>query len=109
MVEMDLDADDMMGIMRTNLKKRTDGFETLDSIGEAEVWGQLKSLEHLAHIIDAQRESYTRLLVVNGIDPNITEVELKERWRNVKGLDGSLAGSETSESSEIKEPITVEL
>lgn len=93
------DCDDMMSIMRTNLQKRTDGFEELDAHGEAEVWGKLKSLEHLSHIINAQRESYTRLLVVNGVSPDITDTEMKERWKGIKGLDGD-ANSEDSNKSE---------
>ena len=70
---------DLMSIMKTGLNPDSQ-FEKLNKNGVIETYGKLKGLEHLSHIIDATRESLTRLLVVNGVDVNKSEVELREEW-----------------------------
>ena len=64
-------------------------WETLDTDGEKIVFGRLKALEELALYIDTMRESLTKLLVINGAKDCETDDDLKERWKNVKGLDNS--------------------
>ena len=70
---------DVMSLMKTGINPEN-SFEKLNKNGIIETYGKLKGLETLSHIIDATRESLTRLLVVNGVDVKKSEVELKEEW-----------------------------
>lgn len=67
-------------------------FEVLKNEQEkALTYGRLKMLEDLAQHIETMRESYTRLLVVNGVaDDEQADALLKDRHKGVKGLDGDL-------------------
>ena len=78
------------------MKFKTEEWEKIDTDGEKFVYGRLKALEELALYIDTMRESLTKLLVVNGCNDCESDEDLKERWRNVKGLDNS-----SSEEAEI--------
>ena len=50
------------------LKFKKSAFDKLETkIDKAVIYGKLQALESLAIYIDTLRESYTRLLVVNGI------------------------------------------
>ena len=69
------------------MKTKVDQWENLDTDGEKYVYGRLKALEELALYIDTMRESLTKLLVVNGAKDCESDDDLKERWKNVKGLD----------------------
>ena len=58
---------------------------------KALTYGRLKMLEDLAQHIETMRESYTRLMVVNGVaDDAQANGLLKDRHKGVKGLDGDL-------------------
>ena len=67
-------------------------FEVLKSEQDkALTYGRLKMLEDLAQHIETMRESYTRLMVVNGVaDDAQANGLLKDRHKGVKGLDGDL-------------------
>ncbi len=73
------EENDVMSLMKTGINPESH-FEKLSRNGIIETYGKLKGLETLSHIIDATRESLTRLLVVNGVDVNKSEVELREEW-----------------------------
>jgi len=75
----DYEENDLMSLMKTGINPESH-FEKLNKTGVIETYGKLKGLETLSHIIDATRESLTRLLVVNGVDVKKSEVELKEEW-----------------------------
>ena len=75
------DDNDVMSLMKTGINPESK-FEKLSRNGIIETYGKLKGLETLSHIIDATRESLTRLLVVNGVDVNKSEVELREEWES---------------------------
>jgi hypothetical protein len=75
------DDNDVMSLMKTGINPESH-FEKLNKNGIIETYGKLKGLETLSHIIDATRESLTRLLVVNGVDVNKSEVELREEWES---------------------------
>jgi hypothetical protein len=75
------DDNDVMSLMKTGINPEN-SFEKLNKNGIIETYGKLKGLETLSHIIDATRESLTRLLVVNGVDVNKSEVELREEWES---------------------------
>jgi len=74
-------------------------FEILKSTTDkAIVMGRLEMLKDLAIYIDNMRESYTRLLVVNGMDEDEYKERLdgsyeeKDRHKGVKGLDPNATG-----------------
>jgi len=74
-------------------------FELLKSTTEkAVVMGRLEMLKDLAIYIDNLRESYTRLLVVNGMDEDEYKERLdgsyeeKNRHKGVQGLDPNATG-----------------
>lgn len=75
------EENDLMSLMKTGINPESQ-FEKLNKTGVIETYGKLKGLETLSHIIDATRESLTRLLVVNGVDVKKSEVELKEEWES---------------------------
>ena len=51
------------------MKFKKSAFEKLETkIDKALIYGKLQALESLAIYIETMRESYTRLLVVNGIE-----------------------------------------
>jgi len=77
-------------------------FELLKSTTEkAVVMGRLEMLKDLAIYIDNLRESYTRLLVVNGMDEDEYKERLdgsyeeKNRHKGVQGLDPNVTGKVT--------------
>ena len=72
------------------LKYKKDEFEQISYDDEKIIFGKLKVLEHLSVYIDTLRESYTKHLVLNGARDCETDEDLKERWKNVKGLDGDI-------------------
>tara|TARA_R110002126_G_scaffold936_2_gene5620 strand:- start:6555 stop:6932 length:378 start_codon:yes stop_codon:yes gene_type:complete len=71
------------------MKYKTDQWETLkDHRDKCIIVGRLEMLKDLNDYFDGMRESYTRLLVINGVEEKEYD-DLKSRHRNVKGLDGS--------------------
>lgn len=83
---------DLMALMKTGVSDMKEQFEKLDKNGVIETYGKLKGLESMAHILDATRESLTRLLVVNGVDVTKDIAELRKEW----GCDEECCGEECS-------------
>ena len=85
--------------METLMQFKENQFQILKSTTEkAVVMGRLEMLKDLSIYIDNLRESYTRLLVVNGMDEDEYKERLegsfneKERHKGVKGLDPNATG-----------------
>ena len=72
------------------MKYKQDQWEHLkDERDKCIIVGRLEMLKDLTEYFNGMRESYTRLLVVNGVEEKEYE-ELKSRHKNVKGLDGDV-------------------
>ena len=70
------------------MKYKKDQWEHLkDERDKCIIVGHLEMLADLTEYFNGMRESYTRLLVINGVEEKEYE-ELKSRHKNVKGLDG---------------------
>lgn len=70
------------------MKWKADQWEQLkDQRDKCIVVGKLEMLKDLTDYIEGLRESYTRLLVINGIDEEEYD-KLKSRYKGVEGLDG---------------------
>ena len=70
------------------MKYKKDQWEHLkDERDKCIIVGRLEMLNDLSEYFNGMRESYTRLLVVNGVEEKEYE-ELKSRHKNVPGLDG---------------------
>ena len=71
------------------MKYKNDEWEHLkEDCDKCVIVGRLEMLNDLTDYMDALKESYTRLLVVNDVDEKKYET-LKKRHKHVKGLDGS--------------------
>ena len=71
------------------MKYKKDQWETLkDHRDKCIIVGRLEMLKDLTEYFNGMRESYTRLLVINGVEEKEYD-DLKSRHKNVKGLDGS--------------------
>ena len=88
--------------MESLMQFKENQFELLKSTTDkAIVMGRLEMLKDLAIYIDNLRESYTRLLVVNGMDEDEYKERLdgsyeeKDRHRGVHGLDPNATGEVT--------------
>ena len=80
------------------MKYKKDQWEHLkDERDKCIIVGRLEMLADLTEYFNSMRESYTRLLVINGVEEKEYE-ELKSRHKNVKGLDGD-APDENSKTS----------
>ena len=89
-----------MGDLNIDLMKfKEDEFGQISVDEEKITFGKLKALEDLSNYIDCLREAYTKLLVVNGCRDCETDEDLKERWRNVKGLDNNCSDDKQSVKS----------
>jgi len=72
------------------MKWKTDQWEHLkDERDKCIIVGRLEMLKDLTDYFNGMRESYTRLLVINGVEEKEYD-DLKCRHKNVKGLDGDL-------------------
>tara|TARA_R100001230_G_C5684244_1_gene192507 strand:+ start:1274 stop:1549 length:276 start_codon:yes stop_codon:yes gene_type:complete len=80
---LEYEDNDLMSLMKTGVNDNTERFEKLDKNGVIETYGKLKGLETMSHILDATRESLTRLLVVNGVDVTKDESELRKEWQSI--------------------------
>ena len=70
------------------MKYKKDQWEHLkDERDKCIIVGRLEMLADLTEYFNGMRESYTRLLVINGVEEKEYE-ELKSRHKNVPGLDG---------------------
>lgn len=82
------------------MKYKTDQWETLkDQRDKCIIVGRLEMLKDLTDYFDGMRESYTRLLVINGVEEKEYD-DLKSRHKNVPGLDGDL-GSPSDDKKKI--------
>ena len=89
-----------MGDLNIDLMRyKQDHFDKISLDEEKITFGKLKALEDLSNYIDCLREAYTKLLVVNGARDCETDDDLKERWKNVKGLDNELRDDDKSVKS----------
>jgi len=78
------------------MKWKTDQWEHLkDERDKCIIVGRLEMLKDLTDYFNGMRESYTRLLVINGVEEKEYD-ELKSRHKNVKGLDGDAPESQSS-------------
>ena len=83
------------------MKWKTDQWEHLkDERDKCIIVGRLEMLKDLTEYFNGMRESYTRLLVINGVEEKEYD-DLKSRHKNVKGLDGDL-GSPSDDDTQIK-------
>ena len=72
------------------MKYKKDQWEHLkDERDKCIIVGRLEMLADLTEYFNGMRESYTRLLVINGVEEKEYE-ELKSRHKNVPGLDGDV-------------------
>jgi len=72
------------------MKWKTDQWEHLkDERDKCIIVGRLEMLKDLTDYFNGMRESYTRLLVINGVEEKEYD-DLKSRHKNVKGLDGDI-------------------
>jgi len=72
------------------MKWKTDQWEHLkDERDKCIIVGRLEMLKDLTDYFNGMRESYTRLLVINGVEEKEYD-DLKSRHKNVPGLDGDL-------------------
>jgi hypothetical protein len=81
------------------LKYKKSEWDKLDVDGEKFVFGRLKALEELAVYIDIMRESLTKQLVINGCRDCESDDDLKERWKNIKGLDNDFHEKDDDDNS----------
>tara|TARA_R110002012_G_scaffold310769_2_gene519268 strand:- start:6708 stop:7091 length:384 start_codon:yes stop_codon:yes gene_type:complete len=100
--------------MESLMQFKENQFEILKSTTDkAVVMGRLEMLKDLAIYIDNMRESYTRLLVVNGMDEDEYKERLdgsykeKDRHKGVKGLDPNATG-EVKIYEQEKQPIEMQ-
>ena len=83
------------------MKYKKDQWEHLkDERDKCIIVGRLEMLADLTEYFNGMRESYTRLLVINGVEEKEYE-ELKSRHKNVKGLDGDVPDENSKTSIEI--------
>ncbi len=74
------------------MKWKQDEWEHLkDHRDKCIVVGKLEMLKDLTEYLETLRESYTRLLVINGIDEKEYD-SLKSRYKGDEGLDGDATG-----------------
>lgn len=72
------------------MKYKKDQWEHLkDERDKCIIVGRLEMLKDLTDYFNGMRESYTRLLVINGVEEKEYD-DLKSRHKNVKGLDGDV-------------------
>jgi len=82
------------------MKWKTDQWEHLkDERDKCIIVGRLEMLKDLTDYFNGMRESYTRLLVINGVEEKEYD-ELKSRHKNVKGLDGDAPETPLPEAPE---------
>jgi hypothetical protein len=83
------------------MKYKKDQWETLkDHRDKCIIVGRLEMLKDLTEYFNGMRESYTRLLVINGVEEKEYD-DLKSRHKNIPGLDGDL-GSQSDDDKNIK-------
>jgi hypothetical protein len=84
------------------MKYKKDQWETLkDHRDKCIIVGRLEMLKDLTEYFNGMRESYTRLLVINGVEEKEYD-DLKSRHKNVPGLDGDLDSSSDEKHIEMK-------
>jgi hypothetical protein len=84
------------------MKYKEDQWEHLkDERDKCIIVGRLEMLKDLTDYFDGMRESYTRLLVINGVEEKEYD-DLKSRHKNVPGLDGDLDSSSDEKHIEMK-------
>ena len=91
-----------MANMLDLMKYKKDQWEHLkDERDKCIIVGRLEMLKDLTDYFDGMRESYTRLLVINGVEEKEYD-DLKSRHKNVPGLDGDLDSSSDEKHIEMK-------
>jgi len=80
------------------MKWKTDQWEHLkDDRDKCIIVGRLEMMKDFTEYFNNVRESYTRLLVVNGVTEEDYD-KLKKRYHDIKGLDGDVNDNDNGSS-----------